>query len=186
MVDRLKTPAAWPTILLERAGAADPTDLDGAVKAGAFVGLTKAVRDLGPTATIAAVAASGLRGRGGAGYLAAEKWRTAAASDAPRRYVVANGYGADPATGTDRYLLEHDPFAVVEGVAIAAFAIGATEAIIAVRPRTPSPSAGFRRRSARPPTRAISGRTRSARGPISPSPSDRSRAPTCWARRPCC
>ena len=51
----------------------------------------------------------------------------------PRRYVVANGYGADPAAGTDRVLLEHDPFAVLEGAAIAAFAIGATEAIIAVR-----------------------------------------------------
>jgi NADH:ubiquinone oxidoreductase subunit F (NADH-binding) len=133
VVDRLKTPAAWPTILLERAAAPDPTDLDAAVKAGAFAGLTKAVRDLGPAATIGAIAASGLRGRGGAGYLAAEKWRTAAASDAARRFVVANGYGADPASGTDRFLLERDPYAIVEGVAIAAFAIGATEAIIAVR-----------------------------------------------------
>ena len=133
MVERLKTPAAWPTILLERAGAADPADLDAAVRAGAFDGLTKAVRDLGPTATIAAIAASGLRGRGGAGYLAAEKWRTAAASDAPRRYVVANGYGADPASGTDRFLLERDPYAIIEGAAIAAFAIGAAEALIAVR-----------------------------------------------------
>jgi NADH:ubiquinone oxidoreductase subunit F (NADH-binding) len=133
VVDRLKTPAGWPTILLERADAGDPTDLDAAVRLGAFEGLTKAVRDLGPTATVAVIAASGLRGRGGAGYLAAEKWRTAAASDAPRRFVVANGYGADPASGTDRFLLEHDPFAVIEGLAIAAFATGATEAIIAVR-----------------------------------------------------
>ena len=46
---------------------------------------------------------------------------------------MANGYGADPASGTDRFLLERDPFAVIEGAAIAAFAIGATEAIIAVR-----------------------------------------------------
>jgi NADH:ubiquinone oxidoreductase subunit F (NADH-binding) len=133
MVERLKTPAAWPTILLERADAADPVDLDAAVRAGAFTGLMTAVRDLGPTATIAAIAASGLRGRGGAGYLAAEKWRTAAASDAPRRYVVANGYGADPASGTDRFLLERDPYAIIEGAAIAAFAIGAAEALIAVR-----------------------------------------------------
>ena len=77
---------------------------------------------------------SGLRGRGGAGYPAGAKWRTAAATtDAPRRYVVINGYGADPATGTDRYLLERDPFAVIEGAAIAAFAIGACEVIVAVR-----------------------------------------------------
>jgi NADH:ubiquinone oxidoreductase subunit F (NADH-binding) len=133
MVDRLKTPAAWPKILLERAEAADPTDLDAAVRAGAFTGLSTAVHDLGPTATIATVAASGLRGRGGAGYPAAEKWRTAAASGAARRVVVANGYGADPASGTDRFLLERDPYAIIEGLAIAAFAIGAAEAIIAVR-----------------------------------------------------
>lgn len=129
----LNTPAAWPTILLARATAADPTDLDAAVKDDAFDGLRRAIRNFGSTATIAAIAASGLQGRGGAGFPAGDKWRAAAATDAARRYVVINGYGADPATGTDRYLLEHDPFAVIEGAAIAAFAIGATEAIIAVR-----------------------------------------------------
>ncbi len=133
MATRLKTPAAWPTILLERADAADPTDLDAATKAGAFDGLRMAIRDLGPTATTALIAASGLRGRGGAGFPAADKWRTASATEAPRRYVVVNGYGADPACGTDRYLLETDPYAVIEGLAVTAFAIGATEAIIAVR-----------------------------------------------------
>jgi len=133
MVELLTTPPDWPRILLERTGAKDPTDLDAATRAGAFEGLRRSVRDLGPTGTIATIAASGLRGRGGGGFPAAEKWRTAADTEAPRRYVVANGYGADPAAGTDRYLLEHDPFAVVEGTAIAAFAIGATEAIIAVR-----------------------------------------------------
>ncbi len=129
----LKTPAVWPRILLERAKAADPTDLDAAVRAGAFEGLRRVIRSLGGTATIATVASSGLRGRGGAGYPAADKWRTAASIDAPRRYVVVNGYGADPATGTDRFLLERDPFAVIEGAAIAAFAVGASEVVIAVR-----------------------------------------------------
>ena len=129
----LKTPRAWPSILLERAGAADPLDLDAAVKAGAFEGLRKAIRDLGPVAIIATVGASGLRGRGGAGFSTGDKWRLAAATDAPRKYVVANGYGADPASGTDRALLTLDPFAIVEGVAIAAVALGATESFIAVR-----------------------------------------------------
>ena len=129
----LKTPKAWPSILLERAGAADPLDLDAATKAGAFEGLRVAIRDLGPVATIAAVGASGLRGRGGAGFPTADKWRLAVATEAPRRYVVANGYGADPASGTDRALLTLDPFAIIEGVAIAAVAIGATESFIAVR-----------------------------------------------------
>jgi NADH:ubiquinone oxidoreductase subunit F (NADH-binding) len=133
MVNRLATPSGWPAILLGRAAQADPTDLDEATRAGAFDGLRRAVRDLGPTGVIATVAASGLRGRGGAGFPAGEKWRTAAAVDAPRRYVVANGYGADPAAFTDRALLELDPFSVVEGTAIAAYAIGATEAFIAVR-----------------------------------------------------
>jgi NADH-quinone oxidoreductase subunit F len=133
MVNRLKTPSSWPAILLERAEASDPTDLDAAVSAGAFDGLRRAIRELGSTGTIATVAASGLRGRGGAGFPTGEKWRAAAAVEAPRRAVVANGYGADPATFTDRALLELDPYAVVEGTAIAAHAIGASEAFIAVR-----------------------------------------------------
>lgn len=129
----LPTPKDWPAILLERAGAADPTDLDAAVKAGAFEGLRRAVRELGPEGTMAEVEASGLRGRGGAGHLTAAKWRTAAGTEARARYVVANGYGADPAASTDRTLLETDPYAVVEGTAIAAFAIGAEQAFISVR-----------------------------------------------------
>ncbi len=133
MTTILRTPKGWPSILLARAGAKDPTDLDAAVKAGAFDGLRKAVHDLGPTGVIATLAASGLRGRGGAGFPTADKWRAAATFDAPRRYVVANGYGADPAVLTDRTLLETDPYAVIEGLTIAALAIGAAEAIIAVR-----------------------------------------------------
>ncbi len=133
MVDRLRTPAAWPKILLERAAAPDPTDLDAATRAGAFDGLRRVIRNFGATATIAMIASSGLRGRGGAGFPAADKWRTAATTEAPQRYVVVNGYGADPATGTDRFLFERDPFAVIEGAAIVAFAIGASDVIIAVR-----------------------------------------------------
>jgi NADH:ubiquinone oxidoreductase subunit F (NADH-binding) len=133
MADLLKTPADWPAVLLGRMGAADPTDLDEAARAGAFDGLRRAIRDLGATGTIATIGASGLRGRGGSGFPAVEKWRTASATEAPRHYVVVNGYGADPAVGTDRFLMETDPFSVVEGAAIAAFAIGATEVIVAVR-----------------------------------------------------
>src|SRR3990172_3987224 len=156
----LETPKGWPAILLPRpdaaarkptkargradepaptaeaAGevtAADPADLDAAVRAGAFEGLRKAARDLGATATIAAVGAAGLRGRGGAGYPAADKWRVASGTPAAGRGVVANGYGADPSSQTDRALLERNPYAVIEGLAIAAYAIGAEEAIIAVR-----------------------------------------------------
>jgi NADH:ubiquinone oxidoreductase subunit F (NADH-binding) len=133
MISLLKTPSAWPRPLLGRSDQGDPADLDAAVAAGAFEGLKRAVRELGPTATIATVAASGLRGRGGAGFPTGEKWRLAATTEARRRYAVANGYGADPATFTDRTLLRRNPYAVIEGLAIAAFSIGADEAFIAVR-----------------------------------------------------
>ena len=136
MTTVLKTPAAWPKVLLERVDrtdSTDPTDLDAATRAGAFDALRRVIRNFGATATIAMISGSGLRGRGGAGFPAAAKWRTAATTDAARRYVVINGYGADPATGTDRFLLERDPYAVIEGAAIAAFAIGANDVILAVR-----------------------------------------------------
>ncbi len=143
MTTILASPKGWPSVLLARAeqlrahpamSFADPSAaLDAAIPAGAFEGLRRAVRDLGPTGTIATVAASGLRGRGGAGFPTGEKWRTAATMAAPRRYVVANGYGADPGSLTDRALIEADPFLVIEGLAIAAYAIGATEAVVAVR-----------------------------------------------------
>ena len=153
MTTVLSTPKGWPSILLGRAGAAGaagkggrgkgtpPPDLlsdaagalDAALAGGAFAGLKRAVHELGATGTIATLAASGLRGRGGGGYPTAEKWRAVAGTDAVRRYVVANGYGADPAVQTDRHLMEVDPFAVVEGTAIAAFAVEADEAFIAVR-----------------------------------------------------
>lgn len=132
MTKILRTPKAWPSILLARAGAPG-ADLAAATEAGAFAGLRRAVHDLGPTGIVAEVAAARLRGRGGAGYPTADKWRACAATDAARRYVVANGYGADPSVRTDQMLLESDPFAVVEGVAIAAYAVGAEEAFIAVR-----------------------------------------------------
>jgi NADH:ubiquinone oxidoreductase subunit F (NADH-binding) len=140
MATVLKTPRSWPRILLGRRGtdpkalAADPSAaLDAAVAAGAFDGLRRAVHDLGPTGTIATITASGLRGRGGAGYPTGDKWRSCAATDAARKYVVANGYGADPAVLTDPTLMQHDPWGVIEGLAIAAFAVGADEAFIAVR-----------------------------------------------------
>jgi NADH:ubiquinone oxidoreductase subunit F (NADH-binding) len=129
----LRTPKEWPAILLRRDASTDPLDLNAAREAGSFAGLQRAIQDLGPSGTIAAIAAAGLRGRGGGGFPTADKWRAAAAADARRRFVVGNGYGADPSSLTDRTLLERSPYAVLEGALIAALAIGADEAIIAVR-----------------------------------------------------
>jgi len=133
MASLLKTPASWPRPMLGKSQAADPTDLDAAVKAGAFDGFKKGVRTLAPAGIVAEIRAAGLRGRGGAGFLTADKWQAAAAAPADRRCVVANGYGADPAVRTDALLIELNPYAVIEGVAIAAWAIGASSAFIAVR-----------------------------------------------------
>lgn len=124
---------AGPRPILGDAPAAALTDIAAAVEAGAFAGLRKVVGDLGPTATVATIAASGLSGRGGAGHSAGEKWHAVVSSLDPVRYVVANGYEADPAQASSRHLMETRPFAVVEGAAIAALAVGAREAIIAVR-----------------------------------------------------
>ncbi len=135
MTALLRTPRSWPSILLPRVAPADPTDLDAAVRAGAFAGRREAIRQ-GPAAIIEIVAAAGLRGRGGAGFPTADKWRAAAAAVAAGGrppIVVANGYAADPSSRTDIELLERNPYAVLEGLAIAAFAIGAEEAIVAVR-----------------------------------------------------
>ena len=141
MTSILRTPRDWPAILLpardegpvDAARAGDRLDLDAARDRGAFAGLRRSLHDLGATGTIATIAASGLRGRGGAGFPTGAKWRAAASTQANRRYVVANGYGADPSSATDRTLLERNPYGVLEGTVIAAAAIGATEAIVAVR-----------------------------------------------------
>ena len=124
----------WPAILLERADAPIPP-ISMRPSRRRIRRLRRAIRDLGPTGTIA-TAASGLRGRGGAGFPTGEKWR-AAAVEAPRRYVVANGYGGS-ATFTDRALLELDPFAVIEGPR--------SRPMRSARPRRSSRSVGSRPR----------------------------------------
>ena len=139
MATILKTPSAWPQVLLDRKAASQAWDdpaaaLDGAVKRGAFEGLKRCVHELGPAGTIATIAASGLRGRGGGGFPTGEKWRIAARDRSPaalrRRERLRRGPVGRRPTGRS---WSRNPFAVVEGVAIAAFSIGATEAFIAVR-----------------------------------------------------
>jgi NADH:ubiquinone oxidoreductase subunit F (NADH-binding) len=130
----LATPAAWPRLLLPAQPAGEPSALEPAVAHGAFAGLRAAIEGLRAEGVLAAVEKSGLRGRGtGPGRATGEKWRACAAAQADRRYVVVNAYQSDPAVLTDRILLEANPYAVLEGAAIAAFAVGASEVIVAVR-----------------------------------------------------
>jgi len=107
--------------------------LEGAREHHAYEGLTRAVATLGPEMTLAQVEAAGLRGRGGGGYPTAAKWRAARDAGRGRKVVVANLIGADPTALGDRALAEGNPHLVLEGLMIAAFATGASEAIIAVR-----------------------------------------------------
>jgi NADH:ubiquinone oxidoreductase subunit F (NADH-binding) len=130
----LTSPKDTPAILLGRLGKYDADGpLAGAEKAGAWSAWKRSATTLSPQSVIRLVGEAGLRGRGGAGYPAGDKWRAARATPADTRYVVANGFEADPGAQLDRTLMESDPHAVVEGVAFAAYAVGAPRAFIAVR-----------------------------------------------------
>ena len=129
----LAAPARFPRVLLPSTLPADPIDLDAAVAAGAFNALRTAVEELKADGVITAVTESGMRGRGRGGLPIGEKWRACARAAGNRRYVVINAYQSDPAVVTDRLLLERNPYAVIEGAAIAAFAVGAGEVIVALR-----------------------------------------------------
>src|SRR5688500_5541545 len=95
-------------------------------------GIERAQR-LGPAATIDTVAASGLRGRGGGGFSTGRKWTGIASQNGTRRYVVCNGAEGEPGTFKDRALLRANPYQVVEGLIIAAFAVGAEETFVCLK-----------------------------------------------------
>jgi NADH:ubiquinone oxidoreductase subunit F (NADH-binding) len=119
--------------LLTDFGRIDPTNLDSYRAHGGYTALERAIRHLSPEEVIAEIEAAGLRGRGGAGFPTARKWQATRAAQGDRKIVVANLMGADPTSLGDRALAEGNPHLVVEGLLIAAFAVGASEAIIAVR-----------------------------------------------------
>jgi NADH-quinone oxidoreductase subunit F len=119
--------------LLAEIGTVDPTSLDSYRKQGGYTGLARAVGKLGPQGTIDEIATAGLRGRGGGGYPTADKWRAARAAPGDAKIAVANLIGADPTALGDRALAEGDPHLLLEGLLVAAFATGASDAIVAVR-----------------------------------------------------
>jgi NADH-quinone oxidoreductase subunit F len=119
--------------LLKGIGKLDPASLAAYRKTGGYRGLTRAVTERSPDEVITEIFASRLRGRGGAGYPVADKWRAARSAGGDRKIVVANLMGADPTSLGDRTLAEGNPHLIVEGALIAAAAVGASEAILAVR-----------------------------------------------------
>jgi formate dehydrogenase iron-sulfur subunit len=103
---------------------------------GGFRGLERAIA-LGPAAVIEEVVNSGLRGRGGAGFPTGIKWRTTAQATAPQKYIVCNADEGDSGTFADRMLMEGDPFVLIEGMAIAGMAAGATKGYVYIRSEYP-------------------------------------------------
>jgi len=111
--------------VLARCGVVDPEDLDNARAFGAYDSLKRALLELDPARIIDQVKRSGLQERGRSGFPVGLKWAVVAEATGDTRYVVGNGEGGDPGLTVDRTLLEGDPHSVIEGMAIAGFAVGA-------------------------------------------------------------
>ncbi len=123
-------------IALEECGVINPEDINEALGAGAFMGLRNALSmDRGDV--IKTVLSSGLRGRGGAGFPTGKKWKFAFDQPEGQKYVICNGDEGDPGAFMDRSILEGNPLAVIEGMMIAGYAIGATEGYFYVRAEYP-------------------------------------------------
>jgi len=119
-----------------RAGVTDPVSLDDFIAHGGYRGLKHAI-EFGAERTVAEVTKSGLRGRGGAGFPTGIKWKTAADASATPKYVVCNADEGDSGTFSDRMIMEGDPFVLLEGMTIAALAVGATQGYIYLRSEYP-------------------------------------------------
>ena len=122
--------------LLARVDVVDPSSLDDYRAQGGFRALARA-RRIGPQQVIEEVTASGLVGRGGAAFPTGRKWAAVAAQPAEPHYLVCNADESEPGTFKDRVLMEGDPFAVVEAMAIEALAVGATKAYLYIRGEYP-------------------------------------------------
>jgi bidirectional [NiFe] hydrogenase diaphorase subunit len=142
-VKRLQCPTNVPfferqvKIVLENSGIIDPENLDDYILAGGYQALNYALQDLSPNEVIDEIIASGLRGRGGAGYSTGLKWSTVAKAISDTRYVICNADEGDPGAFMDRSVLESDPHRVLEGMVIAGFAVGAQKGYIYIRAEYP-------------------------------------------------
>ena len=124
-------------IVLEGCGRMDPVEIDDYLSYDGYQALERCLKSVSPEEVIQTVTASGLRGRGGAGYLSGTKWERVRLEPAEKKYVIVNGDEGDPGAFMDRMLLESYPHRVLEGVAIAAFAVGADEGYLYIRAEYP-------------------------------------------------
>ena len=123
-------------IATEHSGEIAPLDIDEYIAHDGFAGLQRAL-GLGPQAVIETVTSSGLRGRGGAGFPSGIKWQRVREAQGEPKYIVMNGDEGDPGAFMDRMLLESYPYRVLEGIAIAALAVGALEGVLYIRAEYP-------------------------------------------------
>jgi NADH:ubiquinone oxidoreductase subunit F (NADH-binding)/NAD-dependent dihydropyrimidine dehydrogenase PreA subunit/(2Fe-2S) ferredoxin len=124
-------------IVLSRCGRIDADSLAEYIATGGYFPLWRALKTKKPDEIIDQVERSGLRGRGGAGFPTGTKWRFTRKAKGDQKYIICNADEGDPGAYMDRSLLEGDPFAVLEGMTIGAYAIGATEGVIYVRDEYP-------------------------------------------------
>lgn len=120
-------------IVLKNCGVIDPRDISTYLERGGFKALEKARRHMTPEKIIEEVEASGLRGRGGAGFHCGRKWELARKAQGDEKFLICNADEGEVGTFKDRYILEHDPFTLIEAMAIAGYAIGASKAYIYLR-----------------------------------------------------
>src|SRR6056297_3584197 len=124
-------------VVLSNAGVIDPDRIEDYVAHGGYRALQTAVETMTPDELIDVIKRSGLRGRGGAGYPTGRKWEHLASSVSEQKYVVANGDEGDPGAYMDRTIMETDPHRVLEGLALAGYATGASQGFIYVRAEYP-------------------------------------------------
>lgn len=151
VVDQLKKPGTsskeCPTsmpffqrqqkIVLENCGKIDPERIEEYIAVDGYEGLYKVLHDMNQNEVVQELIASGLRGRGGGGYPTGLKWSTVAKTPGTKKYVICNADEGDPGAFMDRAVLESDPHRILEGMAIAAYAIGADEGFIYCRAEYP-------------------------------------------------
>ena len=120
-------------IVLERAGVIDPDNIEDYILHDGYQALGKVLVEMKPDDVLDVLKKSGLRGRGGAGFPTGTKWSFVARAEGKQKYVVCNADESEPGTFKDRLIVEGDPHAILEAMAIAGYAVGATEGYIYVR-----------------------------------------------------
>ena len=124
-------------IVLANCGVIDPERIEAYIAADGYLALHEALAEMAPKDVVETIVKSGLRGRGGAGFPTGLKWGTVAKSPGARKFVICNADEGDPGAFMDRSVLESDPHSVLEGMAIAAYAVGADQGFIYVRAEYP-------------------------------------------------